>query len=141
LLEAGRAAAALPEFRRMVTEDPGNTLAHFHLGECYLRIQKPGKAVGEWTALLKLDAAYAPAAEALGQYWMARGDYGKARLRFEQELALAPESYTGHFQLAVADERLGLLAEAREHLKAACKIVPLDEKCARELNDLEEKMK
>ena len=56
-------------------------------------------------------------------------------------LALTPDNYTGHFQLAITDERLGLLPEAREHLKAACKIVPGDEKCARELNAVEGKMK
>ena len=78
----------------------------------------------QWSALLKLDPTYAPAAEAFGQYWLERGDYAQARLRFAQVLVLTPQSYTGHFQLAITDERLGLLPEAREHLKAACKIVP-----------------
>jgi tetratricopeptide (TPR) repeat protein len=78
-------------------------------------------------ALLKIDPKYAPAAEAFGQYWLERGDYPKARLRFAQVLALTPDSYTGHFQLAIADEHLRLLPEAREHLKAACTIAPRDE--------------
>ena len=140
-LEERRAGAALAGFRGIVSEDPQNTLARFHLGECYLKTQKPEHALEAWKALLKFDPAYAPAAEAIGQYWLERGDFAKARLRFEQVLALVPESYTGHFQLAIADEHLGLLSEAREHLKAACQIAPHDEKCARELNALEEKMK
>ena len=123
-LEEGHAAAALPEFRRIVSEDPQNTLARFYLGECYRRAGQPLEALKAWTALLKLDPKYAPAAEAFGQYWLERGDYAKARLRFAQVLALTPDNYTGHFQLAITDERLGLLPEAREHLKAACKIVP-----------------
>ena len=65
-----------------------------------------------------------------------QGDYAKARLRFQQVVALTPESYTGHFQLAVADEHLGLLPEARQHLEIACKIAPHDENCARELKSL-----
>jgi choline-sulfatase len=140
-LEEGHAAVAAPEFRRIVSEDPQNTLARFYLGECYRKIQKPEKALEEWTALLKLDPGYAPAAEAFGQYWLERGDYAKARMRFAQVLVLTPDSYTGHLQLAIADEHLGLFPEAYEHFKAACKIVPGDEKCARELNAVEKKMK
>ena len=140
-LREGRAAPALPELRRIVNEDPQNILAHFYLGECYLRTQSPADAVREWTTALKHDPAYTPAAEALGQYWLERGDYAKARLRFEQVLALAPESYAGHFKLAIADEHLGLLPEAREHLKAACQIAPHEQRCARELSALEEEMK
>jgi ribosomal protein S15P/S13E len=65
----------------------------------------------------------------------------QARLRFAQVLVLTQQSYTGHFQLAIADEHLGLLSEAFEHLKAACEIMPRDEKCARELNAVEQKMR
>jgi tetratricopeptide (TPR) repeat protein len=89
--------------------------------------------------VLKLDPQYAPAAEAIGQYWLAQGDYAKARVRFQQVLALTPESYTGHFQLAIADEHLGLIPEAREHLEIACKIAPHDENCARKLKTLLQK--
>ncbi|HUI73384.1 MAG TPA: sulfatase-like hydrolase/transferase [Candidatus Acidoferrum sp.] len=137
----GHAAAAAPEFRRIVSEDPQSTLARFHLGESYLQIHKPMEAVREWTIALRLDPSYAPAAEALGQYWLERGDSAKARLRFEQVLALTPASYTGHFELAMADERLGLLTEAQQELKTACQILPSDKKCVRALNALEEKIK
>ena len=85
----------------------------------------------------ELDPNYSPAAEALGQYWLDQGDYAKAKLRFEQVLALDPESYTGQFQLGIADEHLGLLPEARTHLKTACKLAPHDAKCARALKELQ----
>jgi hypothetical protein len=41
--------------------------------------------------------------------------------------------------LAVTDERMGLLPEARQHLEIACKIAPHDEPCARELKSLTQK--
>jgi arylsulfatase A-like enzyme len=132
-------ATALPKFQLILRTDPQNTLARFHLGECYLRTKKPQYALREWSTVLKLDPQYAPAAEAIGQYWLEQGDYTKARLRFQQVVALTPDSYTGHFQLAIADEHLGLLPEAREHLEMACKIAPHDENCARELKSLTEK--
>jgi len=138
LLE-GRTAAALPKFQLILKSDPQNTLARFHLGECYLRLNKPQEALREWSTVLKLNPNYAPAAEAIGQCWLEQGDYDKARRRFQQVLALTPESYSGHFQLAIADEHLGLLPEAHEHLEMACKIAPHDENCARKLESLTQK--
>jgi arylsulfatase A-like enzyme len=135
----GHTAAALPKFQLILKSDPQNTLARFHLGECYLRVKQAQKALHEWATVLEMDPQYAPAAEAIGQYWLEQGDYAKARLRFQQVLALTPESYTGHFQLAVADKYLGLLPEARQHLEMACKIAPHDENCARELKALTQK--
>jgi len=135
----GHTAAALPKFQLILKSDPQNTLARFHLGECYLQVKQGQNALREWDTVLKLDPQYAPAAEAIGQYWLGQGDYAKARRRFQQVLALTPESYTGHFQLAIADEHLGLLPEAREQLEMACKIAPHDENCARELRSLTQK--
>jgi len=135
----GHTVAALPAFQSILKSDPQNTLARFHLGECYLRLKQPQDALRAWTTTLKLDPQYAPAAEAIGQYWFEQGDYAKARRRFQQVLALTPDSYSGHFQLALADEHLGLLPEAREQLETACKIAPHDENCARELKALTEK--
>ena len=114
-------------------------LARFHLGECSLRLKRPQDALREWTTALKLDPQYAPAADSIGDYWLALGDYAKARWRFEQVVALTPGSYSGHFQLAVADEHLGLLSEARQHLEIACKIAPYDENCAAKLKSLTQK--
>lgn len=99
-------------------------------------MKKPQDALREWATALRLDPQYAPAAESIGQYWLAQGDYSKARLRFLQVLSLTPGSYSGHFQLAIADEHLELLPEARQHLQIACKIAPHDENCARELKSL-----
>ena len=135
-LTEGHAATALPKFQSILKSDPQNTLARFHLGECYLQTKKPQDALRAWAATLNLDPQYAPAAEAIGQYWLQQGDYAKARRRFQQVLALTPESYTGHFELAVTDEHLGLLPEAREHLAAACKLAPHDQDCARKLKSL-----
>ncbi|MGD0223644.1 MAG: sulfatase-like hydrolase/transferase [Terriglobia bacterium] len=135
----GHAAAALPKLQSILKSDPQNMLARFHLGECYLQLKQAQAALREWATVLKLDSQYAPAAEAIGQYWMAQGDYAKARRRFQQVLALTPESYSGHFHLAIADEHLGLLPEARENLEIACKIAPHDENCARELKSITQK--
>ena len=132
----GHTAAAIPMFQAILRTDPNNTLARFHLGECYLQNNRGPAALQEWTTVLKLNPQYAPAAQAIGEYWLQQGDYAQARRRFQQVLALTPESYAGHFQLALAAEHLGLLDEARQHLEAACKIAPRDETCAQKLESL-----
>lgn len=132
----GRTAAAIPRFQAILRMDPENTLARFHLGECYQQIGQAKDALREWSTVLKQDPRYSPAAEAIGRYWLDHGDYSQARRRFQQVLALSPESFNGHFQLAVADEHLGFLPEARQHLEAACKLAPHDESCTHELKSL-----
>ncbi len=129
-------SAAMTKFERILKLDGKNTLSRFHLGECYLQLKRPQDALREWTTTLTLDPQYAPAAESIGQYWLAQGDYAKARLRFQQVVALTPESFTGHYQLALADEKLGLLPEARQHLGIACTLEPHDAACAAKLKSL-----
>jgi choline-sulfatase len=135
-LLGGHTTAAMGGFEQILKSDPQNTLARFHLGECYLRGKHSAEALREWETTLKLDPQYAPAAESIGSYWLAQGDYAKARWRFLQVVALAPESYSGHFQLAVAEEHLGMTSDARAHFQIACKIAPEDEECKRELKSL-----
>lgn len=128
-----------PKFRRVVVEDPGNTLAHFHPSECYLKLREPVKALEEWKGPLKLDSSHEPAAGTMGQYWIEQGGFAKARLRFAQGVVVA-ESYSGHFHLGLADKHLGRLQEARRPLQTARAIASLDEKCAQELNDQERRI-
>ena len=135
----GHTAAALPEFQSILKSDPKTRWRDSIWASVIFRSNRPQEALREWATVLKLDPEYAPAAEAIGQHWLEQGDYAKARRRFQQVLALTPESYTGHFQLAVADEHLGLLPEARQHLAMACKIAPHDENCARKLKSLTQK--
>lgn len=132
-------SAAVAKFAQILKLDAKNTLARFHLGECYLRLKRPQDALREWTTTLTLDPQYAPAAESSGQYWLAQGDYAKARLRFQQVVALTPESFTGHYQLALTDEKLSLLPEARQHFEIACKLEPHDDACAAKLKSLSQK--
>jgi arylsulfatase A-like enzyme/Tfp pilus assembly protein PilF len=127
----GRTAAALAKFQAILKSDPQNTLARFHLGECYLQLKKPPDALREWATTLKLDPQYAPAAESIGEYWLGQGDYAKARLRFQQVVALTPESFTGHLLLGIAAAHLGLVQESSAHMQIACKIAPHDDACTR----------
>ena len=89
---------------------------------------------------LRLDPEYVPAAEALGAWWMGRGDYAKAREYFQKAVATEPRDSAALAEEGVAEERLGLLREALEHLEDACRLAPDLPQCKRDLEAVREKL-
>jgi len=137
---SGNPLAAVTEFRQLLASDPRNSMARYYLGDAYLRSRQPESAIREWTDALKFDPAYAPAAEALGAWWIGREDYAKARAAFQKAVAAAPGDYAALVGLGTAEERLGLLPDALQHLETACKIAPESVSCNRELQAVKRKM-
>jgi len=74
-----RLDAAIRSFREILILDKDNLAARDTLGDAYLRAGKPENAVREWTAALASDPQYAPAAQALGEYYISIKDWTKAR--------------------------------------------------------------
>jgi len=140
-LYSGGERAAIASLREALARDPHNVLARYYLGDAYLRARQPESAIREWTAALEFDPAYAPAAEALGAYWMGREDYSKARVAFHRALAATPDDYAALLGLGAAEEHLGLLADALRDLAAACKIAPDPAPCNRKLEAVQQRMK
>jgi arylsulfatase A-like enzyme len=81
---------AIRGFRRVLALDRDNLAARASLGDAYSRSGKPDDAVREWTAALAADPRYAPAAQALGEHFMKREQWAKARAYLQQALASAP---------------------------------------------------
>ncbi|MGO9231832.1 MAG: tetratricopeptide repeat protein, partial [Bryobacteraceae bacterium] len=69
---------AILELRRIATGDASNLPAMGALGQAYLRSGKAARALEVWQKALERDPAYRPAAEFIGEYWLARKDYDKA---------------------------------------------------------------
>ena len=132
---------AVSLFHRILQMDSANTLARYYLGETHLRAGRADDAIREWETALAKDHGYTPAAQAIGEVWMARQQYAKARPFFERVLAVNGNDYSAQFQLGVADARVGNRAEALQHLSAACKLIPDSTECGRELAALGEKAK
>ena len=78
LLYSGRYDQAILTLRRIVTGDARNLPALGALGEAYLRSGNAARALDLWQQALERDPAYRPAAELIGEYWLAREDYDKA---------------------------------------------------------------
>jgi arylsulfatase A-like enzyme len=77
-LYSGRYDQAILTLRRIVTEDAHNLPALGALGQAYLRSGNAARAIESWQQALERDPAYRPAAEFIGEYWLARKDYDKA---------------------------------------------------------------
>jgi choline-sulfatase len=138
---AGRHQEAITSFRQLLAGDPRNSLARYYLGDACLRAGQPESALREWENALQIDPEYAPAAEALGAWWMGRENYAKARAYFQKALAAAPRDSTALLEEGIAEERLGLLHEALDHLEDACRLDPDSSQCSRELQSVRDKMK
>ncbi len=98
-----RLDAAITLFREILTLDKHNLPARSTLGDAYMRAGKPADAVREWTAALAADPQYAPAAQALGEYYISIKDWPKARAYLQQ---IQPADPTVRQELELVDRNL-----------------------------------
>ena len=98
---------AIRGFQRVLKLDRDNLSARGTLGEAYLRAGRADEAVREWTAALASDRKYAPAAQALGELYIGRQDWAKARQYLQQALAAAPGDRTLQYELGVVERNAG----------------------------------
>ncbi|MCC6194322.1 MAG: tetratricopeptide repeat protein [Burkholderiales bacterium] len=116
--EQGRAADAIPCYRRAAREDPRSPVPHFHLGEAWWQLGLAREAVDAWRASARIDATFLPPRLALAEAAMAQGDYALAREIGDEAAALAPADAraraTAHAARAAAGDRAALDACARD---------------------------
>lgn len=119
--------------------DPKDRLPEFQLYERAMVLVYKGRLVEAIAALNRLlanDPANTLARRDLGACYLEQRSYGKARSTLEQVVKAAPSDYMSQYELGVADEHLGLLNQAREHLEDACQIAPDAAQCRQELRSL-----
>jgi tetratricopeptide (TPR) repeat protein len=124
--------------------DPKDRLPEFRLYEdaqVALYQRRLDEAIAILSRLLVRDPHNTLARRDLAGTYVELKDYAKARANFQQVLAAAPDDYVTQFELGLSDERLGLMKEALDHLRAACRIAPEAQQCRRELETVEQKMK
>jgi choline-sulfatase len=98
-----RLDAAIALFREILTLHKDNLPARSTLGDAYMRAGKPADAVREWTSALAADPQYAPAAQALGEYYISIKDWPKARAYLQQ---IQPADPTVRQELELVDRNL-----------------------------------
>lgn len=124
--------------------DPKDRLAEFRLYEqAWVEIyyRRLDEGIAKLRQLLARDPHNLLARRDLGGAYAEKRDYAKARAAYQAVLAAAPEDYVAQYEMGIADERLGLLKEAKEHLEAACRIAPDAQQSRHELDAVLEKLK
>ncbi|HWF47582.1 MAG TPA: sulfatase-like hydrolase/transferase [Bryobacteraceae bacterium] len=129
-LYAGHLSQAIATFQSLLASDRHNLPARGNLGDALLKAHREGEALRQWQIALHDDPSFSPADDAIGEYWLARGDYAKAKPSFEHIVQNSPGDYQAQYELGLVDRRLGLDREASAHLAAACRLLPDSAACA-----------
>jgi len=103
----GRAADALPCFRRAVREDSTSPVPLFHLGEVLWQLGMPAEAASAWHRSAQLAHDFVPPRQALSEAAMLHGDYATAQVMARQVADVAPQDVRNAAVAAAADAVLG----------------------------------
>jgi len=102
---------ARKEFEEELVIDPNNATAEFVLGELS-KDDDFGAAVRHYTRATKIDSGFAEAYLSLGTILVAHQQFAEAIPPLESYEKLAPDSPTGHYQLALAYNGVGRKEDA-----------------------------
>ena len=120
-------------------QDPKDRLPEYHLYEQSMDAisnHRLNEAAALLQKILAGDAANILARRDLGSCYLDLHLYAKARETLQPLAAAIPDDYVSQFGLGLADKHLGLTAEARAHVEAACRVAPQAAQCRRELDTL-----
>lgn len=124
--------------------DPKDRLPEYHLYEKALTAlvdRRMEEAVTTFRQILAQNPNNALARRDLGDCYLEMHAYAKARATLEQVAAQEPDDYMVQLELGIANEHLGRLQEALQHVQAACKMFPESTQSKKELETIQQKMK
>jgi tetratricopeptide (TPR) repeat protein len=114
----GKGAAAAATLQEALRLDPGYLPARIKLAEVLLGLNRLRESQEVCQAAAKQDARFAPAYYWLGRVAAARGDSKSAIGNYREACRLAPTFGSAHYAVALAYQKLGREAEARESMSA-----------------------
>ena len=103
---------AKKEFEEELTIDPHNAGAEYVLGELASHAQHWDEAIEHFSRATKIDASFADASLGLGMAYAAVGKYPEAIAPLEAYVKQQPGNPAGHYQLAIAYNRVGRKQDA-----------------------------
>lgn len=135
LERAGDYQASLPLLQRLHAREPKSPELNFFLGETYLRLEQPDKALAYLETAARLDPRLLPARASLGSALMRLGRAAEAIPHLQAALEI-DEDASLHFQLARAYQASGHAEKAKQ---AMAEYQGLQQKSDAEKRELEEK--
>jgi tetratricopeptide (TPR) repeat protein len=118
---------ALPLLETMVKSDPAASASRFALAVSYEQMERHAEAISAFDALLQAEPGNAAALNYLGYLLAERGEQRERALELTRKaVSLEPDNGAYVDSLGWAYYQLGRLAEAREHLEWAARLVESD---------------
>ena len=118
-------AEAIRLHREIVTRDPGNALAHYHLGFAERMIGNRTAEVGEYRRAQALGLSNWDLFLNLGLALFENGDLAAAIDSLRNAVFFGEEHPEAHFNLAFVEEQRGMLADAEQETLASLRLSPL----------------
>jgi tetratricopeptide (TPR) repeat protein len=137
-LAIGALTQAETAYQVAVNLAPDDPVILANLGQIHSLLGDNARAETELTRALSLNGKCTEANLAMGNVWLAREEFGKARGFFEAALASAPSSVATHSSLAATWLALTRLDRARVVAQAGLSIAPEDHACLLVLAQVEE---
>jgi len=106
-------------FKKIITLDPNNLIAHYHLGKLYQQEGKLDNAISEYKKALAIDPEIRGLYNLLGDLYVSQGRINEALPEFEKALAQNPDSPFTHYNIGIAYKQLSKNTAAAKHLYEA----------------------
>jgi tetratricopeptide (TPR) repeat protein len=111
---------------RLLQSQPGNALAHYHLGFAYGMMGDTPQELTEYLTSARLGLKRWDLFLNLGLANLGQHDLARATEALETAVALGPEHFETHFNLALVYESDNRLSEALREINAARQLAPED---------------
>jgi tetratricopeptide (TPR) repeat protein len=108
---------AKKEFEQELKIDPNNAAAEFSLGEIARRAGRWDEAIAHFSAAGRIDSGFAEADLALGMSLTSAQHFADAVAPLEKYVKMVPEDPAGHYQLAIAYDRIGRKESAAREMQ------------------------
>lgn len=125
-LRAGRFEAAAEKLRGLLEKSPGNSIAHFQLGEALMRLEKFSEAEAEFESALASEPGFVEARLRRGVCRQLRRELGLAEADYRTAIEADPRFSSGYFHLGLLLKDRGDAKGAADALQKAVDLAPLD---------------
>ena len=115
---------AIKRHRAVIDDDPGNALAHYHLGFAYGVVGEHRQELAEYQKAIELGLDDWQLFLNLGLLYLEGGQTQDATQVLRLATLLGPDRPETHFNLALAYERRGALAQAEQEALLSLQIDP-----------------
>lgn len=115
---------AIKRHRAVIDDDPGNALAHYHLGFAYGVVGEHRQELAEYQKAIQLGLDDWQLFLNLGLLYLEGGQTQDATQVLRLATLLGPDRPETHFNLALAYERRGALAQAEQEALRSLQIDP-----------------